>query len=960
MKRLFFFFTMSLFCSRSNAQTCVGQPNAHLVTDYGAFVPNASDANTIATNNATINGAIVTLGQAGGGILLLPVGTFYIGPNPNLSDRAITIDYDNITICGAGVGQTILKTNGTWNVANARRGHGIIIEGTLSFDNPRKNIVLKDFELDGQSGWTGESNWPAHPVTGEGWDIYHKGIVPSWDKYTDSVTLENLYVHHYKGEILYCGGFGMGKLTVKNVKMAETNGSDFNLWGSELLVENCEFGGPSRFWIEIGARQSQNSNVSNKAIFRNNTFHDAKVDGASIVMTQGDFNPYAITFENNTITDAFGVFGVFGLYGGVGGPINIKNNNISNCSGIILGTAYTTNWINSGSNKNVTMENNTIVGGSYLAYYAGFAENFVVKNNTFEGLHSVVYAPYGPLLGNVFEGNTIINARTCEEESGIQPYTRPLFKDNIYVNCYGRVGQGTFYINAASRLITPRCEQVVVYGETPNLIASLATNNYPNGQKTAISGGSIALPVRFATGQSSYTMSTDKYLIGTDTLHFTFDAGQSKWIEDVLIAALPFVTSTAISSVTTATAVCEGNVTSGGNSSVSTRGFCWHTSFNPTIANNVTNNGTGTGTFTSAITGLSAGTTYYVRAYATNAAGTSYGNNLQFTTSSANGVNVYSLLNSQVPVGSASDQPYELGMKFTSTVVGTLTKIRYYKAVGETGVHTGRIWSNAGTPLASVVFSNETASGWQEATLATPLSITANTHYVVSVNSVTNYAFTPNGFGSVQNNGPLSSVVGLNGLFNETPSLFPTNSFNYTNYFRDVVFVDGTVLSVDLLDFQGKNHENGVLLEWTTANEKNHAYFDVQRADEGQRFQHLADVEARGKKTGRQQYTFFDAQPNDINYYRLRQVDKNGAFTFSKILTFEAKQTRVDIFPNPVQAFLSITNSRMTGAPYTIYNALGVAIQTGVLDKNGIDVQPLPSGIYFLSIKQKGYRFVKI
>ena len=98
-------------------------------------------------------------------------------------------------------------------------------------------------------------------------------------------------------------------------------------------------------------------------------------------------------------------------------------------------------------------------------------------------------------------------------------------------------------------------------------------------------------------------------------------------------ATAPTVTTTAASSITSTTASSGGNVTSGGSSSVTARGVCWCTSPNPTISSNHTENGTGTGSFTSSITGLSPSTTYHVRAYATNTAGTDYGSDKTFTTS---------------------------------------------------------------------------------------------------------------------------------------------------------------------------------------------------------------------------------------------------------------------------------------------------------------------------------------
>jgi hypothetical protein len=94
----------------------------------------------------------------------------------------------------------------------------------------------------------------------------------------------------------------------------------------------------------------------------------------------------------------------------------------------------------------------------------------------------------------------------------------------------------------------------------------------------------------------------------------------------------PEVTTLLVSNITNTTATGGGNVTSAGDSPVTARGVCWNTSPDPNISNPHTNDGTGTGTFTSSITGLTPGTTYYVRAYATNSAGTAYGSDVSFVT----------------------------------------------------------------------------------------------------------------------------------------------------------------------------------------------------------------------------------------------------------------------------------------------------------------------------------------
>jgi len=98
-------------------------------------------------------------------------------------------------------------------------------------------------------------------------------------------------------------------------------------------------------------------------------------------------------------------------------------------------------------------------------------------------------------------------------------------------------------------------------------------------------------------------------------------------------ATIPTLTTTAASAITGTTATSGGNITSDNGATITARGICWSTTANPTISlTTKTVDGTGTGAFTSSITGLAANTLYYVRAYATNIAGTAYGTQVTFTT----------------------------------------------------------------------------------------------------------------------------------------------------------------------------------------------------------------------------------------------------------------------------------------------------------------------------------------
>jgi len=103
--------------------------------------------------------------------------------------------------------------------------------------------------------------------------------------------------------------------------------------------------------------------------------------------------------------------------------------------------------------------------------------------------------------------------------------------------------------------------------------------------------------------------------------------------------ALPIVETAGVANITTTSATSGGNVLSDGGAAITMRGVCWNISGNPTISNWHSSDGPGTGTFTSQLSGLSPKTTYFLRAYATNEAGTAYGDITSFITDDAAGLN---------------------------------------------------------------------------------------------------------------------------------------------------------------------------------------------------------------------------------------------------------------------------------------------------------------------------------
>ena len=185
-------------------------------------------------------------------------------------------------------------------------------------------------------------------------------------------------------------------------------------------------------------------------------------------------------------------------------------------------------------------------------------------------------------------------------------------------------------------------------------ISSTTATSLMCGGNISNDGGSpvTARGVCWSTNQNP-TISDNKTSNGTGTGNFTTDivdllpgvtyylrayatndlgTSYGNQITAKTAAILPVLTTTSLSNIKTISATGGGSITSDGGGTILARGVCWSTSANPTTTDNKSTDGTGTGTYTSAISGLSANTTYYVRAYATNITGTAYGNQQLFVT----------------------------------------------------------------------------------------------------------------------------------------------------------------------------------------------------------------------------------------------------------------------------------------------------------------------------------------
>ncbi|MCX8209410.1 MAG: T9SS type A sorting domain-containing protein [Lewinella sp.] len=164
-----------------------------------------------------------------------------------------------------------------------------------------------------------------------------------------------------------------------------------------------------------------------------------------------------------------------------------------------------------------------------------------------------------------------------------------------------------------------------------------------------------------------------------------------------------------------------------------------------------------------------------------------------------------------------------------------------------------------------------------------------------------------------------------------------------------------SALPVEFLSFNGTPTGKGNMLNWTTTEEVDNSGFDVERSDDGRRFEQVAFVPANQSRFSEHNYAYFDAPlTSEVTYYRLKQIDLDGTFGYSEIISVRNGtdlETGTSIFPNPVVNHLTVVNGE---GEAIIFNAAGQQITqvTITTEKQDIDVSGLPQGTYVLRIKQ--------
>ncbi len=211
---------------------------------------------------------------------------------------------------------------------------------------------------------------------------------------------------------------------------------------------------------------------------------------------------------------------------------------------------------------------------------------------------------------------------------------------------------------------------------------------------------------------------------------------------------------------------------------------------------------------------------------------------------------------------------------------------------------------------------------------------------------------------------------GLVALFdtdeNGTAAPTPDNNAGNDNDWRD----NSTIVSlpVELIQFSASEDQCAAVLEWTSTNEVDFDYFDIERSLDGITFESLFKVASIGGET-EQQYTWKDQMSQPFAVYRLKMVDVDGSFVYSDLKTLEINCSNVSVYPNPVSLVRgSITLNFTKGViPHQveIYNQFGQLVQKIILENRYVqvlemDISSLSAGTYFLNTGERSSHKIMI
>lgn len=183
------------------------------------------------------------------------------------------------------------------------------------------------------------------------------------------------------------------------------------------------------------------------------------------------------------------------------------------------------------------------------------------------------------------------------------------------------------------------------------------------------------------------------------------------------------------------------------------------------------------------------------------------------------------------------------------------------------------------------------------------------------------------------------------------------SNFGLTGATSNWVAGSSGILPVELLNFTGKSTAGVNLLTWQTASETQNKGFDIERSTYGSRFEKIGFVAGNGTIFINQSYSFEDTAPNEgVSYYRLKQLDFDGDFEYSNIVSIDQKaKNNVGIFPNPGSGIFTITGLLdIENEQFMITNSSGQHFSVDIQNNGQLDLSALSPGVYHLRVATSG------
>ena len=175
-----------------------------------------------------------------------------------------------------------------------------------------------------------------------------------------------------------------------------------------------------------------------------------------------------------------------------------------------------------------------------------------------------------------------------------------------------------------------------------------------------------------------------------------------------------------------------------------------------------------------------------------------------------------------------------------------------------------------------------------------------------------------------------------------------------------------SALPIELLSFTGKVVTGGVELLWKTATETNNDFFNIEKSKDGEKFTAIGKIDGAGISKVARSYQFVDENPtNGKSYYRLKQVDFDSRFTYSKVISVDydgPELVRISVFPNPTKGSREITleikglKEELSSLPISLFDQLGRQLILADLEvvngsvKKTISVEGIADGMYVLKM----------